>query len=190
MTKKLTKKHKKEENGWGDNRRYLVWLVILVFIIFAFYFFNLGAINVKTSSDEKTVKKIENSEGVKALTANAESIVENSDIVSIPVSEISNKVSFRSQKIDGRIVRFMVVKGSDGIVRTAFDACEICGGEKGYRQVGDDVVCNKCGRSFKIDDLGGKNLGIGCWPIPLPHKIEEQNIVIAKSDLERGVRFF
>ncbi|MAG08463.1 hypothetical protein CMO89_03245 [Candidatus Woesearchaeota archaeon] len=83
-------------------------------------------------------------------------------------------------------VKYFVVKGTDGNVRTAFDACDVCGGSQGYSQRGSDVVCNKCSRNFKINALGSENLGGGCWPSFLEHKIEGNNVLIKKSDIVAG----
>jgi uncharacterized membrane protein len=76
-------------------------------------------------------------------------------------------------------------------VRTAFDACEVCyNANKGYSQVGSDMICNNCGLSFKIDGLGTSNKGSGCWPAYLPNEVKGDNVVIKKSDLEAGAYLF
>ncbi|MFH0860669.1 MAG: DUF2318 domain-containing protein [Candidatus Altiarchaeota archaeon] len=111
-------------------------------------------------------------------------------VVRIPLTEISTTVKKYTYNSGGTAVRYMAVLGSDGKVRTAFDACEICGGSLGYRQSGDDAVCNKCGRHFSIDSLGTENRGGGCWPSDLPHKVSGQYVLIEQSDLEAGKRFF
>jgi len=108
------------------------------------------------------------------------------DTISIPLSEISEDMNLMEYQANGVNVRYFIVLGSDGEVRTAFDACDVCGGNKGYAQNGDDVVCKNCGRVFSIDDLGSKNRGGGCWPSYLPHQIQGNNVIIQKSDLEAG----
>ncbi|MEW6748296.1 MAG: DUF2318 domain-containing protein [Candidatus Micrarchaeota archaeon] len=113
------------------------------------------------------------------------------DSITIPLSEIDSTVRFYTFEADGATVRFFAVMGSDGGVRTAFDACEVCyRAGKGYSQSGSDVVCNNCGLRFKIDELGTKNRGSGCWPAYLPHQLEGDAIVIKKSDLEAGAYLF
>ena len=107
-------------------------------------------------------------------------------VMKIPVSEISSQVKFYSFNSGGTKVNFFAVKGSDGKIRTAFDACDVCGGYKGYRQEGNDMVCNNCGRYFDINDIGTKNRGGGCWPSYLSHRTEGDNIVIEKSELLAG----
>lgn len=111
-------------------------------------------------------------------------VVGNSgEVIKIPLSEVSSTAKFYNE--DG--IKFFAVKASNGDIKTAFDACDVCGGKKGYRQEGGDMVCNNCGRHFKIDQLGEKNInGGGCWPGYLSNTIEGDFIVIKKSDLENG----
>ncbi len=111
----------------------------------------------------------------------------NVNVVKIPLSEISDQATWYEQ---GNI-KYFVVKASDGSIKTAFDACDVCGGSKGYRQQGTDMICNNCGRFFAIDGLGATNLnGGGCWPGHLPTTIEGDNLIIKTSDLEKGKKFF
>jgi uncharacterized membrane protein len=110
--------------------------------------------------------------------------------VRIPVSEISTKAKFFDYNTaDKRSVRFFVIKSSDGVYRAALDACDTCfHSKKGYRQEGDDMVCNNCGLKFHsalINEVAG-----GCNPIGVPRTIDGDQIVIKANDLERGGRFF
>lgn len=116
-------------------------------------------------------------------------VVKNSKggYIEIPVSEITNEMQKFAFNANGVNVKYIVVKDKNGVIRTAFDACDVCGGYKGYSQKGDDVVCNNCGRAFEIESLGTKNVrGGGCWPSFLDHKIESKNILISKSELQKG----
>ena len=108
------------------------------------------------------------------------------DHVKIPISEITSTVKHYSFDVGSAKVNFFAVLGSDGEIRTAFDACDICGGYKGYKQEGIDVVCNNCGKVFKIDDIGKLNTPGGCWPSFLEHKIEGDNILISKPEIAKG----
>ena len=56
--------------------------------------------------------------------------------VSIQLSDLSNEVKFYEYDDNGVKIRYFAVLGSDGEPRTAFDACDVCGGYKGYRQEG------------------------------------------------------
>jgi len=112
--------------------------------------------------------------------------------ISIPLSEISGTAKFFEYGSGDRTIRFFAVKGSDGSIKTAFDACDVCYyAKKGYSQNGSDMVCNNCGNRYPIDSLGTANkAGGGCWPGYLPNRAEGDSIVLEKADLERGVDRF
>jgi uncharacterized membrane protein len=111
---------------------------------------------------------------------------DNSGLVSIPLDSVTNKVQKFDYNAKGVTVTYFAVRGSDGKVRTAFDACDVCGGKKGYKQQGTDIACINCGKVFKIDGLGTQNKGYGCWPSYLGHKIENGNVMIKTSEIEEG----
>jgi uncharacterized membrane protein len=111
--------------------------------------------------------------------------------VRIPVADVSSGQAkfFEYTAANSKPVRFFVIKSSDGEYRAAADACEVCfRDKKGYRQQGDDMVCNKCGRHFRSKDV---NVITGsCNPDGIPRKIQGNTIVIAAADLEaRSVLF-
>jgi hypothetical protein len=89
----------------------------------------------------------------------------------------------------GQEVRFFVMKSADGVVRAAYDACDVCYRErKGYHQEGDDMVCNNCGRHFpsrSINDIEG-----GCNPAPLERAIRGNQVVISAAAVAAGVAYF
>ncbi len=109
--------------------------------------------------------------------------IEENEAIKIPLSQISEKAEWYEYEN----VKYFVVRGKDGSIKTAFDACDVCyRAKKGYSQQGDDVVCNNCGNYYPISGLGTKNLGGGCWPGYLENTIEGDYIVIKKSDLDAG----
>jgi uncharacterized membrane protein len=122
------------------------------------------------------------------ITGNA--VADNKGQITIPLSEVSTTAKFYTFNDKGININYFTVLGSDGKPRTAFDACDVCGGSKGYSQRGNDMVCNNCGRFFSIDDIGTKNGPGGCWPSFLEHKIEGDNIIIKKSNLAKGASRF
>ena len=117
------------------------------------------------------------------VVAAAEMIDEGESII-IPVAGITGTAQF----FDYQGIKFFVVRAKDGSVKTAFDACDVCyRSKKGYRQDGDDMVCNNCGNHYRISGLGTANLaGGGCWPGYLQAKVEGENLVITKTALESG----
>jgi len=146
------------------NNKILIIMGILVIVVIGFFIFSNG-------NSQITGNII--SEGI-----------EEEELIRISLSEISeNAVWYNYGDI-----KYFVVKASDGSIKSAFDACDICyGSKKGYRQQGDDMICNNCGNYYSISGLGTKNLkGGGCWPGYLPSEIQGENLVIKKSDLEKG----
>ena len=96
---------------------------------------------------------------------------------------------FTYKTAEGLGIRYFIMKSSDGIIRAAFDACDVCWLEnKGYSQKGDFMVCNNCGQRFpsvRINEVRG-----GCNPAPLNRKIENGNVIIQVTDLLQGKRYF
>ncbi len=141
----------------------LIFLMILVGI------FLLGCTSTAKSPSGNVVKEV------------------GDDYVRIPVSEISSELKKYSFDANGVNVNYFLVKGSDGKIRSAFDACDVCGGYMGYKQRGNDVVCNKCGKVFRIADIGTKNRGGGCWPSYLSNKIEQLILVEEAAEVNPPV---
>jgi uncharacterized membrane protein len=112
------------------------------------------------------------------------SVQDSGKDVLIPLSDISEKAKF--YEYEG--IRYFVIKASDGSIKTAFDACDVCySSRKGYRQEGNYMICNNCGNKYPIDGLGTENKrGGGCWPGYLPSSIEGDNLLIKASDIEKG----
>ncbi len=111
-------------------------------------------------------------------------VVDSEGYLRISLSDLSEKVKFYSYNDAGVEINYFAVLGSDEKPRTAFDACDVCGGYKGYEQQGNDIMCRKCGRVFRIDGLGTKNKGYGCWPSYLPHEVEGNEILIKESSIK------
>jgi len=90
---------------------------------------------------------------------------------------------------DGITIKYFILKSSDGVIRAAFDACDVCWREgKGYSQKGDFMVCRNCGQRFasvRVNEVKG-----GCNPAPLAREIKAGNVVIKVSDLLEGKRYF
>jgi uncharacterized membrane protein len=103
----------------------------------------------------------------------------------IPLAGISDEAEFFEYDSNGVGVRFFTVLGSDGEIRVALDACDVCyNAKKGYRQVGDDMQCINCGNIYSIDGLGTENIGGGCWPSFVPIEINGDNVYIKITELE------
>jgi len=110
--------------------------------------------------------------------------------VTLPVAQVSDgKAHFYTYDANGTTVKYFVLASKDGTVRAALDACEVCYPQKkGYRQAGDAMQCNNCGKTFpsaKINVITG-----GCNPIPLTRTVSGGNLVIASSSLQAGQQYF
>ena len=114
--------------------------------------------------------------------------IDEGDSIKIPLSSVSGDAQWLEYNSNGVNIKYFIVKAQDGSIKTAFDACDVCyRSKKGYRQDGNDMICNNCGNYYPISGLGTKNLrGGGCWPGYLPSKVEGDDLVIKKSDLEAG----
>lgn len=114
--------------------------------------------------------------------------IDEGNLIKIPLSSLSKKAQWFDYNSNRVYIKYFAVRTKDGSVKTAFDACDVCyRSRKGYRQEGDDMVCNNCGNHYAISGLGTKNLRRGgCWPGYLPSNIEGDYLVIKKSDLEAG----
>jgi uncharacterized membrane protein len=113
--------------------------------------------------------------------------VENGE-VKIPLSEVTQTAKFYEFESNGTKIKYFAVKASDGSIKTAFDACDVCySKKKGYTQEGNLMKCNNCGKTFAIDALGKENItGKGCWPGYLPNTTNGDSIVLKVSDIESG----
>ncbi len=89
----------------------------------------------------------------------------------------------------GIVIKYFILKSSDGIIRAAFDACDVCWkAGQGYYQDGDEMVCRNCGQRFasiRINEVKG-----GCNPAPLARKVSGDNVVIRAEDILEGKKYF
>jgi len=86
-------------------------------------------------------------------------------------------------------IRFFVVKSVDGVIRSAFDACDVCfRAKKGYVQQGNDMICINCGLKFRTDKVN--EVSGGCNPHPLKRTVQNGNVIISQQDVLGGLRFF
>ncbi len=89
----------------------------------------------------------------------------------------------------GKRLRFVLARGHDGKVRSVFDACRQCFAfHRGYRVVGDELICRVCGNRYAIDRMTeGK---ASCVPVSLPHEDDSGIVHIKTADLKAGHALF
>jgi len=86
-------------------------------------------------------------------------------------------------------IRFFVVRSVDGVIRAAFDACDVCfRSKKGYVQQGNDMICINCGLKFRTDKVN--EVSGGCNPHPLKRTVQDGNVIISQQDVLAGLKYF
>lgn len=118
------------------------------------------------------------------------SVKAENGVVNLKVADIDDgKAHYFKLATDKGDISFFVVKSVDGVMRAAFDACDVCYREmKGYRQEGDFMVCNNCEMQFRTD-LVNEVKG-GCNPAPLARRIDGGHLRIAQADILKGGWYF
>lgn len=116
----------------------------------------------------------------------------NSDLV-IPITEVSETAKYYPYSVDGTDMEIIVLKASDGTVRTALNTCQVCydSGRGYYIQEEDVLVCQNCGNRFSADQV--EKIKGGCNPVPImkENKTEDgTNITISKEFLAQNVGLF
>jgi len=111
--------------------------------------------------------------------------------VTYPVKNFQDgKARFYEYKAgDGITIKYFILKSSDGVVRAAFDACDVCWPQgKGYYQKDDYMVCRNCGRRFasvNVNVITG-----GCNPGALKREVLREKLVIKVKDILEGKKYF
>lgn len=111
-------------------------------------------------------------------------------VVAIPASQVSDgKTHFFSYRDGATTINFFVLKSNDGVIRAAFDTCDVCyRDKKGYRQEGDVMVCNACDQRFASDRIN--EVKGGCNPAPLERVVRDGQVLIPVAALQSGSWYF
>ena len=116
------------------------------------------------SSENTTAKDI-----TTTVDGSAENVtsIKKGGYLAIPIADLSQTASFYKADLDGTEVELVALKDSKGNLRTAFNACQVCysSGRGYYVQDGNYLVCQNCGNSFTIDQVGIASGGCNPWPI-------------------------
>jgi len=110
--------------------------------------------------------------------------------VMIPMTDVNDGIAhYFTYKSNGKKINFFIVKSTDGVIRAAFDACDVCfPAKKGYTQQGEFMICNNCGRKFHSTRINVEKGG--CNPAPLQRKERDNKVVITVADMLTGIRYF
>lgn len=79
----------------------------------------------------------------------------------------------------GGPVRFFVLQVNHDL-KVCADACEICG-DKGYFESGGSIVCRNCTAPIAPGTIGRTG---GCNPIPIPHHLDGDRLVVTDAELK------
>ncbi len=122
--------------------------------------------------------------------AKYQTVIAEGSTVTIPVAQVSDgKAHFFSYRSGDAHVDFFVLKSDDGVIRAAFDACDVCyHAKQGYRQDGDSMICNNCGMKFRSDMIN--EVKGGCNPAPIQRSLADGQLVIAAAELAQGGKYF
>jgi uncharacterized membrane protein len=110
-----------------------------------------------------------------------DSIIED-DCVKVSLDQVSDGHLHRFAYVteNGKQIRFIVVKKTNGSsYGVGLDACDICG-ETGYYERNGQVVCKLCDVVMNINTIGFKG---GCNPIPIDYRIENGYIIVPYETL-------
>lgn len=116
--------------------------------------------NTSTSANTQAASSENTTASDIATTAvdSAESVtsIKKDGYLAIPIADLSQTASFYKADLDGTEVELVALKDSKENLRTAFNACQVCysSGRGYYRQEGEYLVCQNCGNSFTIDQVG------------------------------------
>ena len=105
----------------------------------------------------------------------------------IPVLLLSDhKLHRYSIEIGGTEVRVIAILDPTDTVRTALDACTICGSQ-GYYQDGKNVICRNCAAAIYVPTIG---LAGGCNQVHRAYVVEGGSLTFSEGALAAGAKYF
>lgn len=111
------------------------------------------------------------------------------DTLRISLDELTTTATYFEYEAEQATVFYFALLDSDGEPRVALDACELCFEfKRGFRNEGDEMVCNNCGQRFEVDGLGD-NEG-QCNPGIVVFEVTETEVLIEPETLEASTDWF
>lgn len=141
----------------------LLFVAIAVAVIAIVVVFIKPELNKGKSSVNSNTSAASNGSSDAAIPA---TLNENGDVV-IQIADITENATFYSYDSNGTAMGLLVVKASDGTIRTAFDTCQICNGSPYayFTQKDDKFQCQNCGNIYSVDMIEQERGG--CNPVPI-----------------------
>ncbi|MDR1046519.1 MAG: DUF2318 domain-containing protein [Treponema sp.] len=119
-------------------------------------------------------------------------VISDRDLV-ISIDEVTENAVFYPVDIGGTRVEVLAVKAPDGTIRTAFNTCQSCyrSGRGFYKQQGTVLVCQNCGKRFRMSQVEVRSGG--CNPVPIfgdDKTVSGNTITISKEYLAKARDIF
>lgn len=143
-------------------KRLLIWMTVMSVVVLA----GCGSTEKKVDNAGDTqAASVETTQQTEDTEAQEEASA--SDMLVIPMADLSETVQFYPIELDGVSMEVMAAKDANGTIRLAYNTCQVCysSGRGYYKQEGDKLVCQNCGNQFTIEQIGES--GGGCNPIPI-----------------------
>jgi uncharacterized membrane protein len=119
-------------------------------------------------------------------------VIADRDLV-IQIEDLTGNALFYPVDIDGVRMEVLAVKAPDGTIRTAFNTCQVCysSGRGYFVQEGTVLVCQNCGRRYRMSQV--ERQAGGCNPVPifLANKtVTDSTITISREYLKQAKAIF
>jgi uncharacterized membrane protein len=185
MTKKVIKK----------STFYTIILVFLIILVFGIFIFSNNQVertpNIADNAAETEVEIYEESSDY--VGEKGEKLIFDNGKVEIDVTGFDDgKARFYNTEMpSGTTVYFFVVKDDDEVYRAAANECQICfSARTGFRQEGNEMVCNNCGNRYPIERVATEKGG--CNPVPINPNLEvnDYKVFLTLEELEEISPFF
>lgn len=100
----------------------------------------------------------------------------------IDTAGITSQASFVNYAANGSVIQLIVVRASNGEIRTAFNTCQSCNPSPRafFVQKGSRFVCQNCGNAFATNQIGLQKGG--CNPAPVMQKQMDGNKLIIPAN--------
>jgi uncharacterized membrane protein len=119
------------------------------------------------------------------------SSVRGTDVVTVSTADLSRGSArfFCYRTPSGDLIRFVLARGEDGVVRSVFDACRQCYRfHKGFTVADGYLICRLCGNRYKLDQV---HQGLAsCQPVQLENTQHGDKVLVRVASLEQGRTLF
>lgn len=168
----------------------LIIIFIATVIISASVIFLIGNPFSQKTGDNQNLNALKNN-AVSQIAFNGDKgenvVLKNNEILFDADIFSDGKAKFYNTAMpDGKIIYFFVVKDKNGAYHAAANACVVCFKTyKGFRQEGNEIVCNNCGNRYPIEKIATEKGGCNPGPINPNLPVKNGKIAITLPELEQ-----